>query len=1039
MRLRCSDGVVQVARRERSVAMKRSPRSRRLATGNRGALPSAINKATREQSATFPARGNVAVPQPSGDTFPIVGIGASAGGLEAFSELLAHLSFDAAMAFVLVQHLDPKYPSILSEILSRTTPIPVIEVQHGVRIEPGHVYVMPPNTSMTIAEGVLNLAPRPDDRPHMPIDRFLRSLAEDSKSRAIGVILSGSASDGALGLKAIKAEGGITFAEAPQSAKFDGMPRSAMASGAVDFVLPPKAIAQELTRIGRHPYLGETGVAPPSEPLAGGPEALAQIFGMLREKSGLDFTLYRQTTIRRRIARRMLIHGVGTLDAYRRYLEEHPSQVQALSHDLLVNVTRFFRDADAFRILQRSVFPSIIKQRPANAPIRIWAPGCATGEEAYSLAIELLESLGDETATVPIQLFGTDVSETAIVKARAGIYPENIELDVPEARLRRFFVKLDGQYQVRKTVRELCVFAKHNLATDPPFSKMDLIVCRNVLIYLEAELQRRVLSVFHYALKTPGFLMLGVSETVGSLSDLFSVVDKKYKVYAKRPTSRRFDLGVGSLDRRTARTGTGTAAKRLGEAGAARSDLLQEVDRLLLSKYAPAGVLVNEAAEILQFRGHTSPFLEPAPGAASLNLLKMAREGLLMELRVAIDKARKQNAPVRREKLSIKQNGRMAQVTLQILPMSGPARERNYLVLFERVAPSREPRARGRRIPSVTAHPRRHSENLRHELTATKEFLQSIIEEREAANQELQAANEELLSSNEELQSTNEELETAKEELQSVNEELTTVNEEQQHRNAELSQLNNDLNNLFAGVTIPIVMLASDGRIRRFTPMAAKALNLIPADLGRPIGDIRPNVDVSDLEQVCKHVIDAATVVEREVRDRDGRWHSLRVRPYTTADNQIDGAVITLEDINALKSSVEHVTAAREHAETIVDSVPVPLVLLDTDLRVTWASRSFYETFELAPEETINRFVYEMGNGRWSLPALRRALTDLLEKNVGFHEFEVEDDSARVEAKTMLLNARPMRSEQKVGRLILLAIDDITARKKAERQRRPSE
>jgi two-component system CheB/CheR fusion protein len=381
----------------------------------------------------------------------------------------------------------------------------------------------------------------------------------------------------------------------------------------------------------------------------------------------------------------------------------------------------------------------------------------------------------------------------------------------------------------------------------------------------------------------------------------------------------------------------------------------------------------------------------------------------------------------------------MAQVTLQVLPMSGPAGERNYLVLFERVPPSREPRAPGHNIPSAIAHPRRQIENLRHELTATKEFLQSIIEEREAANQELQAANEELLSSNEELQSTNEELETAKEELQSVNEELTTVNEELQHRNAELSLLNNDLNNLFAGVTIPIVMLGSDGRIRRFTPMAAKVLNLIPADLGRPIGDIRPNVDLSDLEQVCKHVIDAATIVEREVRDRDGRWHSLRVRPYTTTDNQIDGAVITLEDISALKSSVEQVTAAREHAETLVDSVPVPLVLLDTDLRVTWASRSFYETFELTPEETITHFVYEMGNGRWSLPALRKALTEVLEKNVGFHQFEVEDASARVEAKTMLLNARPMQSEQKVGRLILLAIDDITARKKAEQQQRPSE
>ena len=936
------------------------------------------------------------------------------------------------MGFVLVQHLDPNYPSILSEILSRTTRMPVAEVTHGMRVEAGHVYVMPPNTRMTIVRGVLNLAPRSDDRgPHMPIDHFLRSLAEDLKSRAIGVILSDSASDGALGLKAIKAEGGITFAEAPQSAKFDGMPRSAMASGAVDFVLPPKAIAQELIRIGRHPYLGEMGAAPPSEAPADGPEALAQIFRMLREKSGLDFTLYRQTTIRRRIARRMLIHGVGTLEAYRRYLEEHPSQVQALSNDLLVNVTRFFRDADAFRILQRSVFPSIIKQRPADAPIRIWAPGCSTGEEAYSLAIELLETLGDEAGTVPIQLFGTDVSEISIAKARAGVYPENIELDVPAARLRRFFVKLDGQYQVRKAVRELCVFAKHNLATDPPFSKMDLIVCRNVLIYLELELQRRVSSIFHYALTTPGFLMLGVSETIGPLSDLFTVVDKKYKVYAKRPTSRRFDLGLGSLDRRTAKTGTGRAARSTGEAAGGRSDLLQEVDRILLSKYAPAGVLVNEAAEILQFRGHTSPYLEPAPGQASLNLLKMAREGLLMELRVAIDKARKQNAPVRRERLSIKQDGRMAQVTLQVIPMSGPARERNYLVLFERVPPSRETRVPGRRIPSAIAHPRRHIENLRHELTATKEFLQSIIEEREAANQELQAANEELLSSNEELQSTNEELETAKEELQSVNE-LTTVSEELQHRNVELSQLNNDLNNLFAGVDIPIVILGSDARIRRFTPMAAKVLNLIPADLGRPIGDIRPNLDLSDLEQVCRQVIDTATVVERDVRDRDGRWQSMRVRPYTTTDNQIDGAVITLADINALKAN-------GEHAETIVDNVPLPLVLLDAELRVTWASRSFYETFQLSPEETHDHFVYELGKGRWSLPALRRALTEVLEKNVGFHEFEVEDDYARVEAKTMLLNARPMQWEQKAGRMILLAIDDITTRKQTERQLRPSE
>jgi two-component system, chemotaxis family, CheB/CheR fusion protein len=1005
--------------------MKKSPRAPR-ATRDRGAPPATPSSIT-------------AVTPPSRDTFPIVGIGASAGGLEAFSELLSHLPAEAAMAFVLVQHLDPKHPSSLVEILSRTTRLPVVEATHRMRVEPGHVYIMPPNVRMTMADGVLNLAPRSSDRgPHMPIDHFLCSLAESLGGRAIGVILSGSASDGALGLKAIKAEGGVTFAEAPQSAKFDGMPRSAVASGAVDFVLPPKAIAQELARIGRHPYLGQAGAAPPPEALASGPEALDQILRMLREKSGIDFTLYRQTTIRRRIARRMMIHGLDTLENYRRYLEAHPSQVHALYNDLLVNVTRFFRDPEAFRILQQSVLPSIIKQRPDDAPIRVWAPGCATGEEAYSLAIVLLESLGDAAGTVPIQLFGTDASEIAIVKARAGTYPEHIELDVTASRLRRFFVKLDSQHQVRKAVRELCVFARHNLATDPPFSKMDLIVCRNVLIYLEPDLQRRVLSVFHYALKDPGFLMLGVAETVGPLADFFSIVDKKYRVYAKRPTSRRFDLGSTSFDQRLERAGIGRAARSTGEASGGPSDLLQEVDRILLTRYAPAGVLVNEASEILQFRGHTSPYLEPAPGQASLNLLKMAREGLLMELRVAIDKARKQNAPVRRERLNIKQDGGLAQVTLEVIPVRGPGRERNYLVLFESVPPSEEPSAPGSTAPSATLHSRRAAterqiENLRQELTATKEFLQSIIQEREAANEELQAANEELQSSNEELQSTNEELETAKEELQSVNEELTTVNEELQQRNADLFQLNNDLNNLFAGVNIPIIMVGGDGRIRRFTPTAGKMLSLITADLGRPIGDIRLNLDLSDLEQVCKHVIDTATIVEREVRDRDGRWYSLRVRPYTTADNKIDGTVITLTDINALKSSVDQATAAREHAEAIVDSVAVPLVVLDAALRVAWASRSFYETFKVRPEETTERFIYELGAGQWNIPALRKALAEVFEKNIGFLEFEVEHDWGRIGAKTMLLNARPVHSESKARRLILLAIDDITTRRQAER------
>src|SRR5438093_413142 len=497
------------------MARKKSPRTRRPATRDRGvppATPSPINKATGKPGMAVPSRAGAAATPPSKHAFPIVGIGASAGGLEAFSELLSNLPVEPTMAFVLIQHLDPKHPSILSDILSRTTRMSVVEAKHGMRVEPGHVYVM-----------------------------------------------------------------------------------------------PPKAIAQELTRIGCHPYLGQTRAAPSPEAPASGPDAFDEILRKLREKSGIDFMLYRQTTIRRRIARRMMIHGLDTLEGYLGYLEAHPSQVHALYNDLLVNVTRVFRDLDAVRLLQRSVFPRILKQRPADAPIRVWAPGCSTGAEAYSLAIVWLESLGEPDGIVPIQLFGSDVSETAVVKARAGIYPDNIELDLAGARLRRFFVKVDGQHQVRKAVRELCVFARHNLATDPPFSKMDLIVCRNVLIYLEPELQKRVLSIFHYALKDPGFLMLGVAETVGPLADFFSVVDKKYRVYAKKPTSRRFDLGLTSLEQRLEKIGIGRTARRTGEAGGGPSDLLQEVDRILLSKYAPAGVLVNEATEILQFRGHTSP------------------------------------------------------------------------------------------------------------------------------------------------------------------------------------------------------------------------------------------------------------------------------------------------------------------------------------------------------------------------------------------------------------------------------------------------
>ncbi len=559
--------------------------------------------------------------------FPVVGVGASAGGLEAFSELLSNLPSDIPMAIVLVQHLDPKHSSLLTGLLTRTTPLPVVEARQGVRVEPAHVYVIPPNTTLTIAGDVLRLSPRQlGSAVHMPIDTFLRSLAESRGERAIGVVLSGSASDGALGIKAIKDEGGVTFAQEPATAGQDGMPRSAIASGAVDFVLPPRGIAQELARIGGHPYLRDPA-APTVEAEPSGQRAIEQIYRMLQQESGVDFRLYRQTTARRRIARRMLVHKIDTVDRYRRHIEEHRNELPILFNEILINVTRFFRDPAAFTALQDAVAARLVRQPPTEQPLRVWVPGCATGEEAYSVAIAVLEAMDSATSKVSIQLFGSDVSEAAIARARAGIYPLNIEIDVSPERLRRFFTKIDGQYQVKKSLRDLCVFARHNLAKDPPFSSVDVVSCRNVLIYFDVASQRRVMATFHYALRNAGLLMLGTSETVGPLSDLFTVVNKTHKIYAAKATTTRFPIGLPPLERAGEAQPRDRRPPERTDGAPAANEVQREIERVLLSRYAPAGVLVNEAHEILQLRGHTSPYLELPPGLASLNVMKMAAKG----------------------------------------------------------------------------------------------------------------------------------------------------------------------------------------------------------------------------------------------------------------------------------------------------------------------------------------------------------------------------------------------------------------------------
>jgi two-component system, chemotaxis family, CheB/CheR fusion protein len=834
--------------------------------------------------------------QPGEGTFPIVGIGASAGGLEAFTELLQGLPSDTGMAFVFIQHLDPKHVSLLTDLLQRQTKMRVLEATDGQKVEPDRVYVIPRNTHMGLVRGTLTLTPRYSAPfPHMPIDPFLQSLAAELKSRSIGVILSGNASDGAQGMTAIKASGGITFAQSIETAKHDGMPRSAVAAGCVDFVLSPLEIGKELGRLGRHPYVAPDPSNRGKEP-AESPEALGRILTMLWKSGGVDFANYKPNTIRRRILRRMALRHVGNLESYAAKLRSDPPELLALYEDILINVTEFFREPESFDALKKIVFPKMVPNRASPGAIRIWVPGCSSGEEVYSIAMALLEFLEEKHET-NIQIFGTDISDLALEKARNGIYSLSIAQQVSTERLRRFFTKVDSSYQISKRVRERCIFAKQNVAKDPPFSKLDLISCRNVLIYMGPVLQKRIIPIFHYGLNQNGFLMLGSSETVGAFTDLFASADKNAKIYSKLDISGRRPLEFTPRDRETERTEPAEQALEWTEA-----EFLREADRIVLGKYAPAGVVVDDELNILQFRGRVNSYLQPFPGMASLNLLKMTSEALSTELRNAVQQTRREDAPVRREEVRIRSDAGLVSLNFEVVPFkSTGGRARRYLILFEearkesRLPAGQEPKKR-RGAPALE----KENRQLRDDLASTKRYLQSMMEEHESADEELRSANEEIQSSNEELQSTNEELETAKEELQSTNEELNIVNDELQTRNLQLGQAGNDLLNLLSSVDIPIVLLGNDLRIRRFTPVSQRALNLIPSDVGRPISDINLNLEIPRLDHLLLDVIETLMPKVIEVQDRNGRSHSLRIRPYRTEDNKIDGVVMVLLDVDLL-------------------------------------------------------------------------------------------------------------------------------------------
>ena len=857
--------------------------------------------------------------------FPVVGIGASAGGLEALTILFKALAPDLGMAYVLVPHLDPHRESAFTQILERLTRMPVREVEDGMPIEADHVYVIPPNCDLHVSNARLHIADREQPRISIAtIDIFFRSLAASQTRNAIGVVLSGTGSDGTLGLTAIKGEGGITFAQSARTAKYESMPASAIAAGCVDFVLSPEEIAQELARIRQHPYVAGAHIE--TEVDRGTDANMAQIFRLLHRAMKVDFSEYKLPTIGRRIQRRMVLHKMDQLADYVELLRSDRNEVNALYRDLLINVTSFFRNPEAFDILKQKVYPAILQAHASSAsPIRVWVPGCSTGEEAYSLAISLVEFLGEERVEVPVQIFGTDLNETSIQRARTANYKESIEADLGPVRLRRFFHLHDGGFQISKVIRDMCIFSTQNIFSDSPFSRMDLVSCRNVMIYLSQALQKRVIPIFHYALNPTGFLLIGNTEgLLGAGSELFEMTDKKQKIYRKKlvATPVTFGFNVGPPVPENGAAEVATPRSKPPDPLRPPTEIQREADRILLTHYAPPAVVVNDQMEILQTRGRTGPFLELAPGKASLNLLKMARPGLLFELQNAVDEARKSGVESKRTAVPVETGSGVQQATVRVIPFRTPIQDQHsFLVIFETDSPPGAQISSNPAAPPTdaqTADKDRQLSQLKQELSATKEYLQSIIETQEATNEELQSANEEIQSGNEELQSTNEELQTSKEELESANEELHTVNEEMHHRNELLTQLNNDQTNLLNSVNLAMVMVGADLSVRRFTPQATTMLGLMASDLGRPVPRLKLKIDATKLENLMLEVIREVQPRQAQVQDEEGKWLVLRLTPYRTLDNRIEGVVLTVLDRNAF----EELSGARPSAPPSAKKAP---------------------------------------------------------------------------------------------------------------------
>ncbi len=976
------------------------------------------------------------IPQAVAVDFPIVGIGASAGGLEAFESFFKACPADTGMAFVLVPHLSPDHHSLLTEILQRCTTMLVAQALDQIRVEPNHIYIIPPNSDMAILNGALQLSLPDHSRGlRLPIDGFLRSLADDQAERAIGIILSGTASDGTLGLRAILGAGGVCMVQEPSTAKYDSMPQSAINAGYATHILPVEKMPAILLELSKQlMFRQQVPHVLPAATLS----AFNQIVLQIRSNTGHDFSLYKKSTLGRRIERRMAQNNIDDMAIYARFLKQNPAEVHALFKELLINVTSFFRDAEAFVALKQDILPMLLANKPENYIFRIWVAGCASGEEAYSIAILLRELMDEAHKDVKVQIYATDLDDEAINTARSGIYSADIVQDVSPERLSRFFVSEPNGYKVKKDIREMVVFAVQSIIKDPPFTKLDLLSCRNLMIYLETEQQNRLIPIFHYALKAGGVLFLSNSESITSHPELFTILNRKWKFYrTSHSTHSSVTTSITQLASSNMTTKI-TAAPAVMTVDKTQVGSIADIsNRILLQSYAPASVTTDSKGNIQYVHGDTSRYLRQPAGMVTTNVVEMAREGLQLDLRLAIQSAA-QGEPTLSREVSLKtESGTiMVSFSVRLLPsVSTSANDSLLLVSFQDIAEvPKLPAKRGRGKPAATSDEQMHIAQLERELAYAKENMQASIEEQQATNEELKSANEELQSTNEELQSSNEELETSKEELQSLNEETITVNSELNNKIEQLSIVQSDLKNLFDNVNTGTLFLDYHLVIRRYTREAVKAYRLIASDVGRPLGDITSNLQGEPLLAELNTVLETLVPHEREVQANDGTWYLARMKPYRTLDNVIDGVVLTFTDITdnreAAQIKLAAVQLARELAEGIVNTVSDPLIVLGSDLQVVSASRAFYQHFQVTPEQTVGQKIYDLGNGQWNIPTLRELLEDILPQRQEMEGFVVEHDFPDLGFRRMVLNARRIKTVLGNTELILLAMVAVDAKAK---------